>query len=353
MQQAIKDSEFFSPIIEKISSGMPVPFIRDISPLDEYLSISNIGTKQKSDTYLLPQVDDGCEQISIDMCTTELDKYTQLPLCTVYKSKDKSLCVHNSRIKKFADLSKEMGNKFQGKLTYTPYNFIIYEAYKFYKIIVSLQTNRFYFLFNIGSYVSNFDRQLLQEIKDKIIKIGKEENTQIVLCGHSMGGSLALKCSEVIALEDITFFNKNCITIAFAPFPALDTEILNNLPNVSVYFTAIQIEDRVYIDPFYYKNDAKKRHKLPFTLLKIHNDKVISEFITDSDKFITVSSKLSHVLVEAIGLIDLHLLTSYLNMFYLFYSVYYPVKSTIDGGKSRKNKKNKRKSKKHSKYFNL
>jgi hypothetical protein len=350
MQQVVfRDFDFFTPIIERIATQMPLPFIRDISPLDEYLSICNIGTKQKSDTYLLPQVDDNCEQQSIDMCSIDLDKHTQMPICNVYRSKDKVLCVHNSRIKKFAEFSKEMGNKFQGKLTHTPYHFIIYESYNFYKIIVSLQTKRFYFLFNIGNYVDNFDRKLLREIKNKILTIGEEENTQIVLCGHSMGGSLALKCSEILALEDIDFFRKKCITIAFAPFPALDTEILNNIPNVSVYFTAIQIEDRVYIDPVYYKNDAKKFHKIPFTLLKINNQKIVSEVITDPDSFITVSSKLSELFTKNIGLINLHVLNSYLNMFYLFYSMYYPVKSAIDGGKSRKNKHKHRKSKKYSK----
>ena len=342
IEEVYKDMAIIGPTINKVSSNMPPPFISDISPLSEYLAICNIGTKRHNDTYLLPQEIDDCTEYSTRECETPIDPITQLPKCKLYKDE---LCVHSSRIKPFANFSKEMGNKIQGKFTRRPYNFVIYASYKLYKIIVSLQTNHFYFLCNIGSYVPNFNPQLLDEIKSTIFKIIAEEPTaKIVLCGHSMGGSLALKCSEIIATEDIDFFNANCITIAFAPFPVLTTSILNDNKNVSVYFSSIQIGEHSYIDPVYFKNNAKKNHHLPFNLLHFEKDTVSLKVITTQDGFIPYNSTINEIVTELSGLIHLHTLSTYLNFFYIFYLTHMP----IDGGKKYKSRKNKkRKTKKH------
>lgn len=84
----------------------PPPFISHRDALTEFLSISTLTAKAKTDEYLIPQEDDFCTIRPAYQC--EIDEK-----CKLYKDK----CVQPSRIKPFRELSKEMGNRIQGKFT--------------------------------------------------------------------------------------------------------------------------------------------------------------------------------------------------------------------------------------------
>jgi len=221
----------------------PPSFIQDNDALSEFLSISTLGAKSTTDEYLIPQ-EDSCTTRQIDQC--EVDRR-----CKIYKQKRtyKKTCVHPSRIKKFRELSKEMGNRIQGKFTVVPNDFIIHETDDFYKIIISVKTSRLYVLFNSGHYILDFKEFNLKQVIDIILAA----ETPVVLCGHSQGGSLALKTAEIMAMHYSDFFKERCTVIALAPFPALNTDILYGSTNVHVYFTAIKTNENLYIDPWYFK----------------------------------------------------------------------------------------------------
>ena len=114
----MNDSDIFIPLLQQFEN-LPPAFINNRTPLSEYLSISSLGSKKISDTYLLPQLKDDCVQIPLDDCL-------QQERCAVYKTR----CVHKSRITPFRELSKEMGNKIQGKLTVEPFVFIIHKSHE-------------------------------------------------------------------------------------------------------------------------------------------------------------------------------------------------------------------------------
>lgn len=82
----------------------------------------------------------------------------------------------------------------------------------------------------------------------------------------SMGASLSLKCAERMAHRNPALF-EICIVIAFAPFPCLDDDSLLQFKNISVYFTAVQFNGNIYVDPFYYANPDNKTPFSPFTVL--------------------------------------------------------------------------------------
>jgi len=299
IKKAYDDSEIFHPILEGFKT--PPIFIKDRSPLSEYLSISNLGDKKRDDVYLVSQLYDACAN-NVD-CTDP---------CTMYKDQ----CVHKNRIKPFRELSKELGNKISGKFTLDPFNFIIYDSNQLYKIILCLKTNRCYFLFNVGEY----KLFRVDDIVRHILEIHSyQPSAHLVLCGHSMGGSIALQCAEYIALNNIELF-KTCTVIALAPYPSLDTDILNHQPNVFVYVCAMNIHGNLYIDPVYYVNDYKKNHKLPVHLLQLDEHKHITETITSEMKSCIHYTK---PLVYGLNLLTLHHLITYLNFFCLLYDKKY------------------------------
>ena len=131
---------------------------------------------------------DTCTEYAIDKC--EIDKQ-----CVVYKDHK---CINKTRIKKFKEISDKLGNKIQGKFTLKPYKFIIYDSSLFYKIILSLNTKNIYILFNSGRYLNdtNIENLNLSVLLDSIIK--NLDDYSLVICGHSMGGSIALKCAEIM-----------------------------------------------------------------------------------------------------------------------------------------------------------
>ena len=289
----------------------PIPsFISRRDSLMEFLSISTLTAKKNTDVYLIPQ-EDVCTDRPPDQCYEP---------CTIYKD----TCVHSTRIKPFSELSKEMGNRIKGKFTTTPFDFIIHDSGSFYKLIISMKMKTLYVLFNSGYYISDFESYNLKKLIEIILQTDKDFS--VVLCGHSMGGSLALKTAELMATHHPSFFEK-CSVIALAPFPSLETDILFELDaNIRVYFTAVKINDHVYVDPWYFKNDTKRRQYEPFTLLLL--DKTVREVVTTDfhpmNEFISEYS--NHILFDS-----LHKLSIYLNFFAHF---------TV-GGK-RKTKKNKR-----------
>jgi hypothetical protein len=161
-----------------------------------------------------------------------------------------------------------------------------------------------------------------------------EEGFSVVLCGHSQGGSLALKCAELIATENLPFFKERCTVISLAPFPALETDILfsqevKECKNVHVYFTAVQTNGHVYVDPWYFENAKKRKHYLPLTLLLL--DKTVKEVVTEDFHPANdhIQGLFNHDMFDS-----LHSLFMYLNFFQL---------RTIAGGrrKSRRSRRSK------------
>ena len=126
----VTDMDVISPML-KITN--PKPFIHDRSVLSEFLSICNLGTKDKKDHFLI-HADDPCETRAIMDCETDKQ-------CKVYKDK----CVNPSRIQPFRELSKEMGHRIQGKFTMEPFEFIIHDSSHYYKIILSMKTKRVFY----------------------------------------------------------------------------------------------------------------------------------------------------------------------------------------------------------------
>lgn len=306
--------EMLSPFQTK-----PPAFILNRDPLSEFLAISTLTAKSKTDEYLIPQEDDSCNIRPISEC--EIDKQ-----CKIYKRK----CVTPSRIKPFRELSKEMGNRIQGKFTFEPYDFIIHDSDRSYKLIISMTKKHLYVLFNSGSYIYNFDDFKLPQLIDTILKT--EKDFSIVLCGHSQGGSLALKCAELMATDHFDFFEERCSVIALGPFPALDTDVLFKKEvrkNINVYFTAVKTNGHVYVDPWYFENDKKRKHYVPFTLLLLEKESVIEvvteDFHPTNDH---IQERFNHSLFDS-----LHSLTMYLNFFHL------RIKA---GGKRRKSRRTRR-----------
>ena len=230
--------------IPQIVSQKIVPFLRKKDPLSEYLSICNLGAKNPNDEFL-EEADDECSIHPIDTCSEP---------CKVYKNK----CVHSSRIKKFREVQP-----IQGKHTLTPFPFVIIHTTGLYKCILSTETNRVYMIFGTGIKIPDFSGIPLDEYIDFM------ETTlspyEVVLCGMSMGASFSLKCAERMAHRNPALFETYKV-IALAPFPCLEDEFLLSFKNVSVYFTAVQFNGHIYVDPFFYKNPHNTSFT-PFTLL--------------------------------------------------------------------------------------
>jgi len=294
------DGELVEPIFETLKNNPP-KFIVANDPLSEFLSISTIGTKTIKDQYLIPQQEDQCTTRQPVVC--EVDDR-----CKLYKDQ----CVHSSRIKPFRELSKEMGNRIQGKFTFEPNDFIIQDSTVFYKIIISMKTKRLYVLFNSGFYIQDFKNFNLKQVIDIILNT--EIDVKVVLCGHSQGGSIALKTAEIMATHHSAVFKERCMVIALAPFPSLKTDILYDSTNVHVYLTAIKINERLYVDPVYCKNDKQRKHYLPFIVLLL-DGKRVSELVV-RDEFHPMNETIGET-INRIIFGQLHALSTYLNFFYL------------------------------------
>jgi hypothetical protein len=299
---AAEDHESVMEMLRPFQTNPPA-FIRDRDPLSEFLAMSTLTAKAKTDEYLLPQ-EDSCSVRPLYQC--EIDQQ-----CKVYKEK----CVSPSRIKPFRELSKEMGNRIQGKFTFEPFDFIIHDSGRYYRLIISMTTKRLYVLFNSGSYVHNFEDFNLPQLIDTILKTDKDFS--VVLCGHSQGGAIALHCAERMVTDHLPFFKERCTVISLAPFPALETDILfskevRDCKNIHVYFTAVQTNGHVYVDPWYFENVKKRKHYVPFTLLLL--DKTVKEVVTEdfhptNDR---ISERFNHSFFDS-----LHSLSMYLNFFHL------------------------------------
>ena len=222
----------------------------------------------------------------------------------------KNQCVQQSRIKPFNELSKEMGNRIQGKFAFNPNDFIIHGSTAFYRIIISMKTKRLYVLFNSGTYIDNFKVFNLKQVIDIIL----DTVDDVVLCGHSKGGALALRTAEIMATHYTEVFKARCVVIALAPFPSLKTEILYDSTNVHVYFTAIQLKEHRYVDPVYFKNDRLRKHYLPYKVLLLENEKV-SELVVRDD--FHPANETIGVLMNRVIFGQLHALSTYLNFFHL------------------------------------
>jgi len=244
------EDETLIETIPTIVSKKIVPFLTNRDPLSEYLSICNLGAKDRNDEFLEEEEDD-CTTHQLDQCPEP---------CKVYKFRQ---CVKPSRIKHFREVSATEGQPIQGKFTRTPFHFVILHSTTLYKCILSVETNHIYILFGTGFLVRDFSGVPFDELIDFII--ANFSTYKVVLCGMSMGGSLSLKYAERMAHRNPVLF-KTCKVIAFAPFPCLDDDFLLQFKNVSVYFTAVQFNGNIYVDPFYYKNSDKTPFS-PFTLL--------------------------------------------------------------------------------------
>ena len=326
---AITDMETFGPMLIKLGTKLPPSFIHDQSPLSSYLSLSTLGTKSNRTDYLLPQEGDRCEPRPIEAC--EIDNE-----CKIYKdTKGMNKCVNSLRVKPFRELSKEMGNRLQGKLTVRPFQFIIHDSTSFYKLVLSVETKHLYVVFNIGSYINDFANFDLDSLIRKLFE--SDPTYTIVLCGHSMGGSLALKTAELIITINDAFFREKCIVIALAPFPALDKDLIG-YDNIFVYFLAVTINEHLYVDPVYYMNTKQRKLYTPFRLL--HLDKEVNEVVTDVSTFTAYNDTFNERVTKILELENLHSLNIYLTFFYLLYS---KINIALLSGGKRKTRKKKSK----------
>lgn len=294
------------------------PFLTDRDPLSEYLSICNLGAKSRHDDFL-EEGEDECTEHRIDQCPEP---------CKVYKYRQ---CVKASRIKQFREVSATEGQPIQGKFTRTPFHFIIIHTTELYKCIHSIETNRIYIVFGVGFLIRDFSGIPLDELIDFI---EANSTNEVVLCGDSMGGSLSLKCAERMAHRNRALFER-CKVIAFAPFPCLDDTFLLQFKNVSVYFTAVQLNGHIYIDPFYYKNPDKTPFS-PFTLLLW--DETVTEVKMDDLRPV---NEMKNGMMDDLFM-PLHAMSSYI----LFFSLRGVKKRKQSAGKSRRSKTTNRPSRK-------
>ena len=144
----------------------------------------------------------------------------------------------------------------------------------------------------------------------------------------SMGASLSLKCAERTAHRNRKLF-ETCKVIAFAPFPCLEDTFLLQFENVSVYFTAVQFNGNIYVDPFYYTNPDNKIPFSPFTLL------IWDETVTEvkMDDFHPVNEMKNGMMDDYF--MPLHSISSYI----LFFSLRRMKKRKTAGKRSKRTRK--------------
>ena len=328
--------------INTIPIENPPDFIDEILPFHEFLSISTLGAKSNSDIYVdKSKYQDTCTDYSIDDC--EIDNQ-----CVVYKERE---CINKTRVKKFKEISDKLGSKINGKFKFKPYKFIINGSSNFYKIILSLQTKNIYILFNSGRYLNdNAIRDLkLSELLDSIIK-NLDMDYSLVICGHSMGGSIALKCAEIMISKNDAFFRERCTVFALAPFPVLNNKLVG-YTNIHVYVTGIYKNDHLYVDRWFtgdpdkiQSNDLPRIIYTPFTLLSLNLDDrtVTQQLIENILDFNPINSTLNSMITGALNIFQLHNLSTYL---WFFYGLHHKIPDTPSKGGKRTTKKYKKKSK--------
>jgi len=328
--------------INTIPIENPLNFIDELSPFHEFLSISTLGAKSNTEKYVdKSEGNDTCEKYNKDNCTLD----TQ---CVVYKDRE---CINKTRVKKFSEISDKLGNKINGKFTLKPYKFIINGSSNFYKIILSLQTKNIYILFNSGRYLN--DTQIgnlnLSELLDSIIT-NLDMDYSLVICGHSMGGSIALKCAEIMISKNDAFFRERCTVFALAPFPVLNNKLVG-YTNIHVYVTGIYKNDHLYVDRWFtgdpdkiQSNDLPRIIYTPFTLLSLNLDdrKVTQQLIENILDFNPINSTLNSMITGALNIFQLHNLSTYL---WFFYGLHHKIPDTPSKGGKRTTKKYKKKSK--------
>jgi hypothetical protein len=91
----------------------------------------------------------------------------------------------------------------------------------------------------------------------------------------------------------------------------LDDDSLLRFKNVNVYFTAVQFNGNIYVDPFYYTNPDNKTSFSPFTLL------VWDETVTEvkMDKFHPVNEMKNGMMDDYF--MPLHSISTYILFFSL------------------------------------
>lgn len=238
-----------------IRSVRSLQITSSLSPVNEYLSIANLGDFFYKT--FLSQEEDVCT--GQDPCEEP---------CQEYESSKEVVCVTPSRIKTFIN-SHELSMNFTTPLgKFSIVNSTLYKHDLFYKIIVSKQTQNAYVLFNMGHVLS--EQQLYsseKEMKELYLNLRSARN-KIILCGHSMGAVQALRMALYIFETDIEFFN-TIIVIATGPYRWLRPNSgFSHLHNVHVYFSGYDDE----IDMFASQNTLE--HYVPYTVLTLHHSRV-------------------------------------------------------------------------------
>jgi hypothetical protein len=255
-------------------------FLQDETPLSEFLSICNLGTIAPEKEFLSPQQVDTCSKFKKDNCPEEEG-------CVVFKGD----CVKQFRVRKFAETSDVLGNRIEGRHTKEalgPFSFSLIASHPLVKFLLRTKTKRLYVLFQIGEVITNFNQiYYLQNgkrrrfdvtaiIRQLVARIQEEPAVQVVLCGHSMGGALALHCAEVIARQHRDLFAKNCSVISTGSAAALSSPTaLAGFDNVSVYYTGGVVDGRFYIDPFFCRLNPKLHHYAKASVLVVEKDNVV------------------------------------------------------------------------------
>ena len=124
---------------------------------------------------------------------------------------------------------------------------------------------------------------------------GIDDAKQVVICGFSDGGSMALLCGKYLKENKPDFF-KVCSTIAIAPYKCLPDETFRNLSNVQVYVTGTEFKKgndlKLYIDHSYFEQITPNSYNyLPVKVLNLQQKR----FQNTSTKEITVKTFVTQV----------------------------------------------------------
>jgi hypothetical protein len=132
-----------------------------------------------------------------------------------------------------------------------------------------------------------------------------DDAKQVVICGFSEGGSMALLCGKYLKENKADFFN-TCSFIAIAPYKCLPDDTFRNLPNVQVYVTGTEFkkdnETKLYVDHSYFESTTSSLYNyLPVKVLNFQQKRyqntstkeiTLKRFVTQVEKNILEDSLL-------------------------------------------------------------
>jgi len=125
----------------------------------------------------------------------------------------------------------------------------------YYYVLKSSASNNIYVLFSLGIiFDSKPESNKFETIFKYLIEYLKTLDTNtIVLCGHSMGCSIAIVLAQFLEDKHITLFEK-CIVVGSAPFKCLSTSYQNK-QNIKIFVYGEMEDNKIFTDCYVNKSD--------------------------------------------------------------------------------------------------